>query len=104
MQPPRSEQASEPGSATDRPHDPAKAVKPTCGTAGEAASCGGRGRLCPGVALLVSLLVGSGLANLTGQSWLVPVCAVAGTLLLSTGLHRRLNPFHASSQGDRDTR
>ena len=60
----------------------------SCSTTG---SCGVKG-MCPGQALLLSLLAGMGLSSLTGIEWLTPVVAVVLGFILITGIWRRAVP------------
>lgn len=62
-----------------------EAVKNSCPTGG----CGGPG-LCPGVALLLAYVAGSGLALLTGLQWLGWVVGIALAFILITGAWRFL--------------
>lgn len=55
----------------------------------------GRSGMCPGQALLLSLVAGYGLSTLTGWHWMQPLVLVTGTILLITGWYRYLNPFRA---------
>ncbi|MGC9452833.1 MAG: hypothetical protein ACP5I4_15445 [Oceanipulchritudo sp.] len=57
-----------------------------------AGGCGGSG-MCPGQAILLSLVAGYGLSALTGWHWMQPLVLVTGTILLITGWYRYLNPF-----------
>ena len=66
----------------------ATAAGAACGPGG----CGAPG-VCPGQALLISLLAGYGLQGLTGLEWVLPAVTIAGTVLLVCGLYRYLNPF-----------
>jgi len=54
--------------------------------------CGSAG-LCPGIAIMISLFAGYGLESLTGLTWMVPVTAIIGSIVLIAGWHRYLNPF-----------
>jgi hypothetical protein len=48
--------------------------------------------MCPGQAMLVSLIAGAGLSRLTGWDWLLPAVMAGGTVFLIAGWHRFLNP------------
>lgn len=54
-------------------------------------SCGVSG-MCPGQALLLSLLAGMGLSAVTGIEWLTPVVAIILGFVLITGIWRRAIP------------
>jgi hypothetical protein len=58
----------------------------TCSVDG---GCGGKG-MCPGQALLLSILAGTGLGSLTGLTWMTPVVAIVLGFILITGIWRRL--------------
>lgn len=66
----------------------------TCSVNGR---CGGKG-MCPGQALLLSILAGAGVSNLTGLSWMTPLVAITLGYLLITGIWRRLIPRSKSSK------
>ena len=51
--------------------------------------CDGAG-MCPGVALMIGFLVGSGLTVLTGIQWLMPATTVVLGGVLISGIHKRL--------------
>lgn len=66
--------------------------RPETPTACTSTGCGGAG-MCPGQALLLSILAGYGVQYLTGQEWLFFTTAFVGTVLLVSGWYRYLNPF-----------
>ncbi len=53
--------------------------------------CGSPG-LCPGTALMIAFLVGTGLVELTGIKWLLPVVTIVLGGLLISGVWKRLMP------------
>ncbi|MBT5814851.1 MAG: hypothetical protein HOI15_10975 [Opitutales bacterium] len=50
--------------------------------------CGGPG-MCPGTALLIGFLVGTGLVSVTGIQWLLPVSAIVIGGLFISGIWQR---------------
>lgn len=63
----------------------------SCASGGtDCSSCGGPG-ICPGMALLIAYVVGSGTAILTGLEWLGWTVGVSLGLVLLTGAWRFLS-------------
>ncbi|MGK0240244.1 MAG: hypothetical protein ACI92G_003729 [Candidatus Pelagisphaera sp.] len=49
--------------------------------------CGGKG-MCPGNALMIGLLLGTGLSSMTGIQWLMPVSMIVVGGVLISGIWR----------------
>lgn len=57
--------------------------------------------MCPGQAVLLSVVAGYAMGALTGWPWMQPLVLVTGSFLLITGWYRHLNPFRLLKYKDR---